>query len=119
MSASLPTAMPKLGFCCYIPDVYQGDSLPISFLQNVEPPLKDCKNASIVNKANIAAIIPVTLGPCLIERCEAVSEPLISGFINTVRQIPGTNKVGVIGFRCGGRYATLQAHRKKEGRKRM
>lgn len=46
---------------------------------------------------------------------EAVSEPIISGFINSVRNIPGTNSVGAIGFCWGGRYAILQAHGKKEG----
>jgi dienelactone hydrolase len=56
-----------------------------------------------------------TLGPWLIKHREVVSEPLISDFINTVRQIPGTNKVGAIGFCWGGRYAILQAHGKKEG----
>lgn len=39
-----------------------------------------------------------------------MSEPIISGFINAVKQIPGTNKVGAIGFCWGGRYAILQAH---------
>jgi hypothetical protein len=28
----------KAGFYCYIPDIHQGDSLPIEFLQSVEPP---------------------------------------------------------------------------------
>ena len=32
-----------------------------------------------------------------------------------MRQIPGTDKVGAIGFCWGGRYAILQAHGKKEG----
>jgi dienelactone hydrolase len=32
-----------------------------------------------------------------------------------VRQIPGTNKAGAIGFCWGGRYAILQAHGKKKG----
>jgi hypothetical protein len=95
--------------------VHQGDSLPLSFLQNVEPPLKDREQAGLVDKAKNAAIVPATLGPWLVKHREAVSEPLISGFINTVRQIPGTNKVGAIGFCWGGRYAILQAHGKKEG----
>ena len=51
-----------------------------------------------------------TLGPWLVSHREGVSEPLISGFVNTVKQIPGTNKVGAIGFCWGGRYAILQTH---------
>jgi len=105
----------KAGFYCYIPDVHQGDSLPISFLQNVEPPLKDQEQAGLIDKAKNAVIVPTTLGPWLVKHREAVSEPIISGFINTVRQIPGTNKVGAIGFCWGGRYAILQAHGQKEG----
>jgi len=69
----------------------------------------------LVDKAKNAAIVPTTLGPWLIRHRQAVAEPLISGFVNTVRQIPGTNKVGAIGFCWGGRYAILQAHGKKEG----
>lgn len=105
----------QAGFYCYIPDVHEGDSLPISFLQNVEPPLKDQEQAGLVDKAKNAAIVPATLGPWLVQHREGVAEPIISGFINAVRNIPGTNSVGAIGFCWGGRYAILQAHGKKEG----
>ena len=105
----------KAGFYCYVPDIHEGDSLPISFLQNVEPPLKEQEKLSMVDKAKNAAIVPATLGPWLVRHREGVSEPIISGFINTVRSIPGTQKVGAIGFCWGGRYAILQAHGKKEG----
>jgi len=105
----------KAGFYCYIPDVHQGDSLPIEFLQNVEPPLKDQEQAGLVDKVKNTAIVGTTLGPWLLKHREAVSEPIISGFVNTVRQIPGTQKIGAIGFCWGGRYAILQAHGKKEG----
>lgn len=88
----------KARFYCYVPDVHQGDSLPISFLQNVEPPLKDREQVGLVEKAKNAAIVPATLGPWLVKHREAVAEPLISGFINVVRHLPGTNKVGAIGF---------------------
>jgi hypothetical protein len=30
----------KVGFYRYIPNIHQGGSLPIDFLQSVEPPLK-------------------------------------------------------------------------------
>ena len=93
-----------------MPDFHQGDSLPISFLDNVEPNLKTQEQLSLVDKAKNAAIVPATLGPWLAKHREGVSRPLIDGFVNTVRMIPGTNKIGAIGFCWGGRYAILQAH---------
>ena len=64
----------------------------------------------MVDKAKNAAIGPATLGPWLLKHREAVSRPIIDGFVNAVRIIPGTNKIGAIGFCWGGRYAILQAH---------
>ena len=87
----------KLG---YIPDLHNGNSLPISFLQNVEPPLKDREQLTLVDKTKNAAIVPTTLGPWLISHREAVTQPLIDSFVNAVRMIPGTNKIGAIGFCC-------------------
>lgn len=100
----------KAGFYCYIPDFHEGDSLPLSFLDNVEPNLKTQETLSMTDKAKNAAIIPTTMGPWLAKHREAVTRPLIDGFINTVRMKPGTQKVGAIGFCWGGRYAILQAH---------
>lgn len=100
----------KAGFYTYVPDFHQGDSLPISFLDNIEPPLKTQETLSLVDKAKNAAIVPTTLGPWLITHREGVSRPLIDGFVNTVRMTPGTNKIGAVGFCWGGRYAILQAH---------
>jgi dienelactone hydrolase len=100
----------KAGFTCYIPDVHQGDSLPEEFLQSVEPPLKVREQEGVVDKAKETVDVMATLGPWLAKHREGVSEPLISGFVNTVRQIPGTQKVGAIGFCWGGRYAILQTH---------
>ena len=97
-----------------MPDFHQGDSLPISFLQNVEPSLKTQETLSVVDKAKNAAIVPATLGPWLAKHREGVSGPLIDGFVNTVRMIPGTNKIGAIGFCWGGRYAILQARGQKK-----
>ena len=100
----------KAGFYCYVPDFHNGDSLPLDFLQNVEPPLKKQEELTLVEKTKNAAIVPATLGPWLITHREGVTRPMIDGFVNTVRTIPGTNKIGAIGFCWGGRYAILQAH---------
>ncbi|KAI9665006.1 MAG: hypothetical protein M1821_006454 [Bathelium mastoideum] len=100
----------KAGFYCYIPDVHQGDSLPTEFLQDIEPPLPIRENLSLVEKGTKTAKVGATLGPWLIKHREAVSKPIIDGFIRTVRLVPGTDKVGVIGFCWGGRYAILAGH---------
>ncbi|KPI37253.1 Protein AIM2 [Cyphellophora attinorum] len=84
----------KAGFYCYIPDVRE--------------------QAGIIDKTKGTVDVMATLGPWLAKHREGVSEPIISGFINTVRQIPGTQKVGAIGFCWGGRYAILQAHSPRE-----
>lgn len=101
----------KAGLYVYVPDLHHGDSLPFSFLQNVEPPLKTQETLSIVDKAKNMAIVGTTLGPWLTKHREGVTKPLLDGFINTVRHIPGTNKVGALGFCWGGRYAILEAHK--------
>lgn len=100
----------KAGFYCYIPDIQQGDALPIEFLQSVEPPLKTREQLSLVDKTKSTATVGTTLPPWLVKHRESVTKPLIDSFIHTVRAIPGTRKVGAIGFCWGGRYAVLAAH---------
>lgn len=68
--------MPYLCFRCYIPDAYEGDSLPIEFLQSVEPPLK------VREQEGETVDIMATLGPWLAEHREGVAELIISGFID-------------------------------------
>jgi hypothetical protein len=91
------------GFTAYIPDVHEGDSLPIEFLQDVEPPLPTRESMTVLQKTASTAKVGTTLGPWLVRHREAVSKPIIDGFIREVRLIPGTDKVGVIGFCWGGR----------------
>ncbi|KAF2454875.1 esterase/lipase [Lineolata rhizophorae] len=104
----------KAGFCCYVPDLHQGDSLPISFLDDVEPSLREREQLSLTASAAKTAKVGATLGPWLIRHREAVTKPLMEQFIRAVRLIPGTDKVGVIGFCWGGRYAILATHRGAE-----
>jgi hypothetical protein len=60
--------------------------------------LKQKEQEGLVAKAKETVDIMATLGPWLAKHREGVAEPLISGFINTVKQIPGTDKVGAVSF---------------------
>ena len=83
----------------------------------------------MIDKTKNTAIVASTLGPWLVTHREGVTRPLLDGFVNTVRMIPGTNKIGALGFcvctpssllkdtrpddkQWGGRYAILLAHGK-------
>ena len=105
----------KAGFTVYIPDVHEGDSLPIDFLDTVEPRLPKREARTTVDSATATAKIGATLGPWLLKHREAVARPLVENFIDKVRYIPGTNKVGVIGFCWGGRYAILAGKKPLSG----
>ncbi|KAF7919451.1 uncharacterized protein EAE98_009291 [Botrytis deweyae] len=100
----------KAGFYVYIPDVHQGNSIPLSFLQSVEPPLQIREQQSLLEKTKATGVVATTLPPWLVRHREGVTRPLISSFIAHIRGLPGTGKVGALGFCWGGRYAILAAH---------
>lgn len=51
----------------------------------------------MVDKATKTGKVGITLGPWLARHREAVSKPIIEGFINNLKTTPGTNKIGTIG----------------------
>lgn len=51
----------KAGFYAYVPDTHEDDSLPIEFLQNVEPPLPVRESLSVVQKTAKTAKVGATL----------------------------------------------------------
>lgn len=98
----------KQGFYVYVPDILNGDPLPVSFLDNVEPPAKAHADG-IVDKVKNTAIMTATFGTWLPKHTEATTRPIVENFFKHVRTIPGTGKVGAIGFCYGGRYSILAA----------
>jgi dienelactone hydrolase len=88
----------------------------MSFLQDLEPPLPVRENLGVVEKVTKTAKVGVTFGPWLFRNREAVSKPRIDGFIQVVRHMPGVDKIGVIGFCWGGRYAIIATHETDPGK---
>lgn len=68
-------------------------------MQDVEPPLPVRESLSVIQKTTKTAKVGAALGTWLIKHRKAVSKPLIDSFTREVRKIPGTDKVGTIGFR--------------------
>lgn len=102
----------KAGFYVYVPDILSGDALPIDLLQNIEPRLADKEQAGLVDTVKNTAITTTRLYPWVARHTEAVTLPIVQHAVDEVRKIPGTGKLGAVGFCFGGRYAILMAHGK-------
>lgn len=64
----------KAGFYVYIPDLHQGDSIPLEFLHSVEPPLKTREQLTLIDKTKATANVGTTLPPWLLKHCETVTK---------------------------------------------
>jgi dienelactone hydrolase len=62
------------GFYCYVPDVHQGDSIPLDFLNSVEPPLKVREKLTMIEKTKATATVGTTLPPWLVKHRESISK---------------------------------------------
>src|ERR1700712_1293656 len=100
----------KAGLYAYVPDFYGGDALPYSFLQSVEPPLKEREHLGLLSKTKNSATVAVTLGPWAIKHRESVAKPILDKFFTEIKATAGVGKIGTIGFCWGGRHAVLQVH---------
>jgi len=99
--------------------VHASDSLPWGdggLLTSIEPTLLARENLSFLTKTLNTLRAGASLGPWLLRHREAVSRPVIEAFITEVRALPGVEKVGVVGFCWGGRYAILAAQEPFSGK---
>jgi hypothetical protein len=53
--------------------VHQGDSLPIEFLNSIEPPLRTRAQLTLLDKTKATATIGATLGPWVVKHREGVT----------------------------------------------
>jgi len=79
-------------------------------MKKLIPTKKQAAEKTLVDKAADTASIGATMGPWLIKHREAVSLPLIQGFVDYLRSDPAHKKIGAVGFCWGGRYAILLTH---------
>lgn len=92
--------------------MHGGDSLsPTTLITSVEPTLSNRERMSFLSRTISTLRAGASLGPWLLRHRESVARPAVEGFIEAVRNIPGTEKVGVVGFCWGGRYAILAAQK--------
>ncbi|KAI9823741.1 MAG: hypothetical protein M1832_002298 [Thelocarpon impressellum] len=92
----------EAGFRAVLPDVHDGDSLRSEILQDIAPNLKDAAQMSVVERAGKTASVASKLDRSLRRRGQ-------EAFADEVRKLPGTGKVGVIGFCWSGRHVILLA----------
>lgn len=85
----------------YIPGIQPGDAIPLDFLQNIEPPLKVQENWFLVDRTKNAAVVPKTIDSPVDCETSRSRHKALDGVFNTVRMIPGTNKIGAIAFLQG------------------
>ncbi|KAL7424010.1 hypothetical protein Q5752_001595 [Cryptotrichosporon argae] len=104
------------GWKALVPDVFEGDAVPIEYLKAICPNMRDKAQATVASKAIDTAKSAASLGPWLIRHREAVARPIVQDFFTALRADPSTGKVAAVGYCWGGRYALLQAQDDAPGR---
>lgn len=92
-----------------MPDLHNGDSLPESFLDDVEPPLKVREQMGLMDKTAKGAKVAATLPLWLAKHGETQTKSMIYEFLRHLKTDTSPRKIGVVGFCWGGRYAILEA----------
>jgi dienelactone hydrolase len=94
-----------------IPDFFKGDSLPTMIDEALQP----TEGTSIFTRAKNMFSAVGQAAPWFIKHREAVSRPIVEGFLKQLRAQHPNGKVAGIGYCWGGRYALLGTHEQAEG----
>jgi len=97
------------GYRVLMPDLFEGDAVPIDMLNTIVPNMREKAQATLVTKASNTAQTATALGPFMVKHREAVVKPLLEKFVQGVRAESNTGGLAAIGFCWGGRYALLLA----------
>jgi len=98
------------GFYVYVPDLFDGDTIPVSILSRLLPTKQQEAQKTVAQNAADAAAAGAAVGPWLTKHPEAVVMPRIQKFLSYIRSQPEHKKVAAVGSCWGARYAILLTH---------
>ncbi|CAF3493146.1 unnamed protein product [Rotaria socialis] len=95
----------KSGYDVYIPDLFNGDPIASSFLENVpqNPGEKMCIGAKI----RLAGKFVTSFAPWLFRHRQAVTLPIAEKIFKALRSEKGVTRIQAVGYCFGGLYALL------------
>lgn len=73
------------GFYVYIPDILQGDSVPIEHINTITPKKRAQDEGGLTGAIKTNATAAYDLVPFITKHREAVVKPLIEGFVKAVK----------------------------------
>ncbi|KAL7412514.1 dienelactone hydrolase [Mrakia frigida] len=97
----------KQGWYVLLPDVLGGSVVPHELLNAIVPNLREQESQTVVEKAANTVKATASYGPWSIAHRDAVTVPIVRGFIEAVKKDEGVKKLVAVGTCFGGRHAIL------------
>jgi len=95
------------GFYVVLPDIFQGDAVPLEHINTITPKKRTQDEGGITGAIKTNATAAYDLVPFVTKHREAVVKPLIDNFFKAIKADSETGKIIAVGFCFGGRYAFL------------